>query len=186
MTQRGADQELRVGGLPLAAKFTIAMSVALAVVMAIAGFLLVSASGAIMQGAFERKLAETLKLTVRELRSGNYEQESAQVTAYGDVWRFDVVYGTEDGRRIPANVYEYRDPQQPKDRWRMMLVPRIADETGRGLLGLIVGITLAVILVGALVAFVVANQVSKTTLAVTASRIASRSSASRAARSSSL
>lgn len=161
MNQRGGDQELRVGGLPLSAKFTLSMSIALAAVMAAAAFLLVSASGAIMQGAFERKLAETLKLTVRELRSGNYEQAREQVTAYGDVWRFDVVYGTEDGRRIPGNVYEYRDPQQPKERWRMMLVPKLADETGRGFIGLILGITLAVVLVGALVAFVVASQVSK-------------------------
>lgn len=155
------DQELRVRGLPLAARFTLATSLALALVMGGAGFLLVSTSTTITERAREKALTGALALSAAEMREGNIEQvgQTAMATSHPKVFRFDVVYGLERDLRSPALLYEVKNtPPEPSTR---LMVPADSVATASGLVGLIAGTTLAVILAGAVVAFVAATRVSR-------------------------
>ena len=147
-------------GLPLAARFTLATSVALALVMCGAAFLLVSTSTTIEQNAKEQVLADSVALTAREGSQGNVEQvgQTARGTLNPRVTRFDVVYGIQDGKREPASLYQADSGSGAPTR---LMVPADQGATGRGLVGLITGITMAVILAGALVAFWAATRVSR-------------------------
>lgn len=161
MSRPQRDQELRVRGLPLAARFTLTTSVALALVMGAAGFLLVSTSTTITQRAQEQALADSIALTARELRPANFEQvgQTARETLNPRVRRFDIVYGIEAGKRTPAILFEAKTTETDSPSRLMVSADRGA--TGSGLVGLIAGITMAVIVAGALVAFFAATRVSR-------------------------
>jgi len=160
MGRTGSDSDLRVGGLPLRLKFTLSMSLALAAVMGVAGLLLVNSSRSLAESSLESRVISAVELTARECRPENFEQVGDQARPFGNVKKYDVVYGLERGERHPAEYYEYKERNQTRGLARLMFPPDTG-ETGRGMMGLIIGVTLAVIIAGALVALVVSSQVSK-------------------------
>ena len=94
----------------LRTKFTLAMTVALTLVMAGAGFLLVGGATKVARKATELRLADALHLTATEGRRDNYEQEGGRGVPVGStgVVRIPVVYGIEHGHRYRAETTRAR------------------------------------------------------------------------------
>ncbi|MAF66926.1 MAG: hypothetical protein CMJ84_14885 [Planctomycetes bacterium] len=160
---RAAEQDRRVGGLPLRAKFTLAMSLSLAAVMVVAGYLLKQSISRISANSLENRVIQGLELSARELQSTNFEQQGEKATSFrgSPVLRYDAIYGMDRGEVIPAWYYEYRDPNLPDGQKRpaRFLIPKETAETDKGVGRLIAGITLVVIIVGGFVALLVSNHV---------------------------
>ncbi|MDP6538878.1 MAG: SpoIIE family protein phosphatase, partial [Planctomycetota bacterium] len=158
-----ADQDRRVGGLPLRTKFTLTMSLSLALVMVVAGYLLMQSVSRIAARALENRVLEAVELTTRELQSTNFEQVGEKATGFrgSPILRYDAIYGLDRGEMLPAWYYEYRDENLSDEQKlrRRFLVPKDPGELGKGVAGLIAGITLVVIIVGAFVALLVSNHV---------------------------
>lgn len=224
---RGRSDDLRVRGLGLTARFSLAMTLALAIVMAIAGFLLFRTTRQIterevtdsiygaVQGLAEKDRAREATLqalkdpiadaldeaslygqlttiqnrtlpsdTARLIEASIYEaldlagpiaarsaarfiaeheniqdyevmQKGATVFGDGKLRRFEVRLrsGTHEGE--PMYLYQYEGKGS-------LLVPILQkSDTRKGMLGLFLGVTLAVVVVGAGVAVMVANKVSR-------------------------
>jgi serine phosphatase RsbU (regulator of sigma subunit) len=226
VTRPTKEGEIQVGGLPLWARFTLSMSIALAIVMSIAGFFLYQTSAQVARAVQDETLLQSVQLTGRSARQDadaaklrseatflraleqriDAELENA-ATAYkpesptkkaldavltglrdelkaqrlerglahdelmkkrfwrqlteqgtqlagGKVIRADIEYGADRQRGV---IYRYQEPNADPF---FVLMPDSARAAERGLLGLIVGVTLLVILVGAGVSVYVASQVS--------------------------
>jgi serine phosphatase RsbU (regulator of sigma subunit) len=222
---RGRSDDLRVRGLGLTARFSLAMTFALAIVMAVAGFFLSrttrqiterevtdSIRGAVQglaekdrareatlqaleepiddaleeAGIFgelttladlnlaidtERLIDESVEealnlaapIAARAAARTIAEQENIQdydvmekgAMAFGKLRRFDVRLKSGARQGEPVHLYQY-------DGKGSLFVPILQKEnTRKGMLGLIAGVTLAVVVVGAGVAVMVANRVSK-------------------------
>ncbi len=163
---RAEEQDRRVGGLPLWAKFTLTMSLSLALVMVGAGYLLMQAVSRISSVALEKRVIQGVELTARELKNTNFEREKnlkAIIFRDSNVLRYDVNYGMDRGEMNQAWFYEYRDESVPDEHKVLarFMIPEDPGEIGKGVAGLITGMTLAVIIVGAFVALLVSNHVVK-------------------------
>jgi sigma-B regulation protein RsbU (phosphoserine phosphatase) len=160
---KAQDTELRVKGLSLWAKFTLSMTVALAIVMAIAGYSLYSTSLNLAHGLQEKTLIEATKLSLRGMRKGtDFVQDGNQATAFenGRVQRFQIRYKAQGASTQGVSAYLYQASDD--DKVANVVVPQqIGQNLRRGLLGLIIAISSAVVFIGALVSFFIANQVSK-------------------------
>lgn len=179
-TKKGSD--LTLSGQSLASKFAMTMTIALAVVMVIAGVFLysrmVSAAQAVqektfveatrLQGPLLQQMEEDHQADIREKVYGEKRDTTKphidnptqipnatpQVFANGDVKRVDVLYG--ENMQTRGHMYVYKDIMPP------LLVPANAkDSAGDGLLVIILGVTLFVILAGAFVAYWVGSAVSR-------------------------
>ncbi len=161
------EQELRVKGLSIWAKFTLSMTLALAVVMAIAGYMLYSSSLNLAHGLQEQTMVEATKLAVLDLkfhgsrnsaRKGEpgYWQDGDQAKAFdkGKVRRFQIRYGDDE----LGWMYQGTKNDQP---FNVIVPQRIGESLQKGLLGLIIAISAGIVLIGAIVSFLIANQVSK-------------------------
>lgn len=146
--------------MSLRVKFTLWMTVALAIVMTGAGFLLTRGASTVASAAMEKRLAEAVALTAKEGQAGNYEQlgSSATIVPGTGVKRFPVRYGVAEGRSERAELYE---ASGGGGKALHLLVPDDEGKSGRGLFDLILGITASVIAVGAVVSLIVANSASK-------------------------
>lgn len=156
------ETELGSGGLKLWARFVLATSIALSVVMAIGGAMLYSTTTRLSEAAREEALVRTVQVTADELVPGNFEQRpgsTARLLAGGRVRRFEVQYGIGRNEGHPGVLYETVDPTGRAG--TRILSPLDAGHAGRGLLGLIVGISFFVLLAGIGVAYAVANQVAR-------------------------
>ena len=179
-TKKGS--ELSLSGTSLASRFAITMTIALAVVMIIAGAFLYNRMVSAAQAVQEKTFIEATRLQgplLEQMREDQQAEIDLKVygkksdpdkkrienpiadpnvppTAFaeGEVKRFNVMYG--ENRRTPGHMYLYKDIMPP------LLVPMTAKDTaGEGLMTIIVGVTLFVILAGALVAYVVGTAVSR-------------------------
>ena len=157
------ETDLRVKGLSLWAKFTFSMTVALAIVMAIAGYGLYSSSLSLAHGLQEKTLIEAAKLSLRGMRMGeDFVQADTKAMAFenGRVQRFQIRYKEQGTSTQGEEAYLYQATLG--DKIANVVVPQqIGKNLRRGLLGLIIAISSAVVFVGALVSFFIANQVSK-------------------------
>lgn len=178
--RKGSD--IRLSGTRLATRFSLQMSIALALVMLGAGFFLYQRTHVAAEQIQERAFVEAVQIqaplqkryqedlveaTRAELlgiqRKATGERPEVampvkgrpeQAFAGGDVVRKEVVYG--EGLAKQGWLYQFRDVVPP------LIVPRtVREQAGEGLLPLILGVTLAVILVGALVAWMIGNAVSR-------------------------
>lgn len=159
MEQGRREIEPRASGVALRVRFALTMTLALAVVMAVAGLMLSQTTAKLVRENQERAFVEALhNLNVDEDEAG-YEQvgtEAMQLDS-GDVNRFFVHYGP--GRK-PG--YLYQEARISRAEKVNLIVPAdVVDRTNSKLLGLILAVTLSVILVGALVAFIVGSTVSR-------------------------
>ena len=173
--KKGSD--LKLTGTTLGTRFSIQMSIALAVVMLGAGAFLyhqvLQRAGSIQENAFveavqiqgplvRQVLEEQRRALLQIDAEPAFKQESAQPILGTEIRDFDggrirrreVRYGEKFEK--PGYLYQFEDVQPA------LIVPMTAKErAGEGLLGLILGVTGCVILVGALVAWLVAKSVSR-------------------------
>jgi serine phosphatase RsbU (regulator of sigma subunit) len=160
MEQGRREIEPRASGVALRVRFALTMTLALAVVMAVAGLMLSQTTAKLVRENQERAFVEALhNLNAPDAEAG-YEQVGTAAMALdaGDVNRFEVRYGPD--LRKPG--YLYQETAKSRDKKINLIVPAdVVDKTGSKLLGLIVAVTLSVILVGAVVAFIVGNNVSR-------------------------
>lgn len=156
--QRSQDSDLRVKGLSLWAKFTLSMTIALAVVMLVAGYSLYSTSLNLAHGLQERTMVESTKLALRGMKMGeDFVQADTQAMSFerGRVQRFQIRYS-------PDNTMGYLYQATAEGKVANVVVPqKIGENLQSGLLGLIIAISSAIVFIGALVSFFIANQVSK-------------------------
>jgi len=173
--KKGSD--LKLTGSTLGTRFSIQMSVALALVMLGAGAFLyhevLQKAGEIQENAFVEAVqiqGPLVKQAMEELRrqargdppDTSPRVESAQPVkgaeivpfADGKVQRHDVWYGEKFDK--PGFLYQYEDVMPP-----LIVSKTLKERAGQGLLGLILGVTVCVILVGACVAYLVARSVSR-------------------------
>jgi len=161
---RSNRDEVRVSGMGIAARFSLAMTLSLSGVMAIAGFFLFGASRDIAK----RSVADVLHSASRAMAENEHSTEVDGFQTYkqigttgnrvgsggGQLIRFDIEFtsGRHKGER--GHLYQY-------DKGGTLVVPaRFSDQQEKGLLGLMLGVTGAVILVGFIVAYAVATKVS--------------------------
>lgn len=227
MARRNKESDLRVGGLSVAARFTLFMTLALAPLLTLSGWMLYKNTAKVTDSVLENSMVEAVKiraedealasslnrarvlalhyrdiyidvrernterlkeyqdapdsnkqkskltseLNAAEVEYQHYEQELRREVGEAKknaVWRSisnqardldrvkvgSVVYGK--GNR-PGVVYQYKSGDQVVN----MVVPDVADEAGKGLLGLILSSTLGVMLVAAVVAAWVGSQVGR-------------------------
>lgn len=160
-SSKNAEAEVRSSGLSLAARFILFVTLSLAAVMGIAGYLLYQSSTSIAQQLQEDALVEATRLAARKMKKGQggFFQQGSTATPFrnGLVQRFPISY--EDGGKT---VYGYLYQASLNDDVANVIVPRqIGEDLEKGLLGLIVGISSAVVLAGALVSYLVANAAAK-------------------------
>jgi serine phosphatase RsbU (regulator of sigma subunit) len=211
MARANRDAPLAGGGMRLWARFTLLMTLALAGVMAVAGFLLYKSAARVAQSVQEQTLVEAVQLTYentrRELEAerlrgareaynaiaerlgalpeptpdqlmqredarAQRDQLGREIEALklGITWQQDGTRVDEliEGRvrRAPIKIGAEQRPgmlymrYQGDKRVFDLLAPAKVEEAQRGLLGLILGMSVMVIVVGAAVSVFVANQVS--------------------------
>lgn len=153
------DQDLRVGGMNLRTKFTSSMTLSLAVVMVVAAFFLSKSVTTVAENAVDSALQQAVELTSESGTKGAYRDDTTRgsVRMEGGIVRYPIVVKTRQGDERASILVKEGGPEGRSVR---LLVPDDEGRTGRGLVGLIVGIVTLVLGVGALVAVVVANQVS--------------------------
>lgn len=154
---RAKGDDLRVRGLGLAARFSLAMSLALAVVMGVFGVLLFGTTRRMVDRSVEDAFQSATQVMAENVgEEKNYEQvgSTARASAEGRLKRFDVRFhsGSFDGE--PGYLYVY-------DKFTLVTPARGVTAVREGLLGLFIAATLTVILVGAAVAYFVASKVSR-------------------------
>jgi serine phosphatase RsbU (regulator of sigma subunit) len=159
MDRSARESEPRVGGMRLRVRFALLTSLALAVVMAVAGTLLYGTTTTLVRRSQERSFVEALRLLNASAEEAGHEQVGQEAVELqgGEVMRFAVRYGPDRSQR--GLLYRLA---MKKDTKIDLLVPEETTIAGeKSLLGLILGILGSVVLVGALVAFLVGNQVSR-------------------------
>ena len=176
MARGRRDGELRVGGLKLWARFTLSVSLALAVVMALAGYMLHSATTDISEALERAAITEAVEGFGRALDRKTLESLVAEDTRLpGDasfyrprdheVLSTGAVKMGDDVLRRPVRLRGAGGGDGWLYTWRnkpVLVTPVSAQrQLRRGLLGLILGVTLAVILAAACVAWIVSGQVSR-------------------------
>src|SRR5262245_56728083 len=168
---------LKHSGTTLGTRFSIQMSLALAVVtlgagaylyrevLAKAGDIQVNAfvEAVAIQGPLVKQVLEDQRLALTMAKPDtDHPAESAQpvqgaeVKAFsnGEIRAYEVMYGPKFEK--PGYLYQYQDVIPP-----LIVSQSTKEKAGEGLLKLILGVTAAVILVGACVAYLVAKSVSR-------------------------
>jgi serine phosphatase RsbU (regulator of sigma subunit) len=174
--------EHRFSGTGLGARFSLTMSIVLALVMLAAGAFLYDRMVTAAQGVQERSFVEAVKLHGENVRESIFQPlAGAKVERFeGDtIERIDVVLVKENQkgwlyRAAAAERHSTKDPKRYennpdfddgyadgfKDGHQLFVPDAMRERAGEGLLPLILGVTLAVILVGAFVAWFIGGTVS--------------------------
>ena len=151
---RERSSDLRVSGPKLWARFTLSMTIALTVVLAIAGVTLYKSALKLAETVQERTLIGAVQLLAEQ---PNWEQEGKDVKTFRGqhVMRAHVRYGED---RKPGLIYRHGGGSAAKAE---LLVPGDIELTQRAFLGLILGMFLLILFVGAAVAYFIANQIAQ-------------------------
>ncbi len=177
MSRAKKSSEMKLSGTTLGTRFSLTMSIALAVVMIGAGVFLYGQVLKVAQRIQENAFVEAVQIQA-PLQAQILEEQRVKLLglpppeagpalsampvkdappvsfANGDVTRTEVMYGPNFAKE--GYLYQFKDMRPP------MIVPRTTKEqAGEGLFGLILGVILGVILVGALVAGAVGKSVSR-------------------------
>jgi len=174
--------EHRFSGTGLGARFSLTMSVALALVMLAAGAFLYERMVMAAQDEQERSFVEAVKLHGEASRESIFQPLKDSKVAHFEadsVERIDVVLVKENQqgwlyRSAATERHSEKDPKRYennpdfddgyadgfKDGHQLFVPDAMRERAGEGLLPLILGVTLAVILVGAFVAWFIGGTVS--------------------------
>jgi len=140
----------------LRVRFALTMTLALSAVMLVAGFLLYQSTAKLVRDNQERAFVEALH-TLNEVEDYKQIGTAAMELDRGMVRRFKVEYGEEHKK----TGFLYQLIKKKEDKIALIAPADVVERTGKGLLGLVIGVTVAVIMIGALVAFLVGNQVTR-------------------------
>jgi serine phosphatase RsbU (regulator of sigma subunit) len=176
MARANKGSELKMSGTTLGTRFSIQMSIALAIVMLGAGAYLynqvVQKAGEIQENAFveaveiqgplqqrvlDDQLRELTNLPANPTPAESAVQvQNAEVKAFADgrITRKQVMYGPKHDK--PGFLYQFDKVMPP-----LIVSTATKERAGQGLLQLILTVTVCVILVGACVAYLVARSVSR-------------------------
>ena len=145
--------------MSIAARFALAMTCALAVVMFAAGHFLLGKTREVVDSSVDHSMVAATIATAeaaqaREESRSLYEQRGTVARSVGVVKRFDVriLEGTHENG--VGHLYEY-------DAKNKLLSPDAGNNPREDLFGLFLVVTAAVVLVGAGVATAIATQISK-------------------------
>jgi len=174
--------ERRHSGSSLGTRFSLTMSIALALVMAAAGAFLYARAVAQAEKTQELAFLEAVKLRGKPTDTAYQPIAGSKMESFeeGALQRIDVVltkdnkttgwlyrakdtdrHRLQDPRRYENNQdYEHGYEDGFKDGHQLFVPETLREKAGEGLPLLILGVTLAVILVGALVAWVIGTSVS--------------------------
>jgi serine phosphatase RsbU (regulator of sigma subunit) len=182
MAAQKKSSDRRAGGASLGTRFSLTMSIALALVMAAAGVFLFTRAVAQAEKTQELAFLEAVKLRGKPTDTAYQPIQGSSVQTFenGTLQRIDVVltkdskttgwlyrakdierHSTKDPRRYENNQdYEHGYEDGFKDGHQLFVPQSLREQAGEGLPILILGVTLAVILVGALVAWIIGGSVS--------------------------
>ena len=182
MARAKKGSELRLSGTRLSTRFSITMSVALALVMLAAGAFLYhftrSAAQDTQEASFVEAVAlrgspmDTLFMPIQgrpRVEFQNNTIERIEVQLASDAKKAGYLYSAKNDERhrtknpdrfTKNDDYDFGYDDGYKDGHKLFVPMEAKDKAGEGLLPLIVGVTLAVILVGAFVAWMIGNAVS--------------------------
>lgn len=155
MSRPRTDQELRLRGLGLGARFALAMTLALSAVLALTGLLLYAGLTRISENRMTTALSEAVRFTrevppVERVPGGFRHRTGVRIQEF--------TYG--DGER--GTVYTYGSADDPLGKAELF-VPRV-DSGASDFLRLLVAVLTVVVLVGAAVAYLVAGKVTRPVL----------------------
>ncbi len=151
------ESETRIRGMGLAPRFVLAMTAALAVVLALAGAVLIWGMQNIVEGVRVDEIGRAVKLTYDD---PVWKQKGNQATSHATgVKIFPIRYG-DPAQEGHAFVYSVEDQRTGRTFETTLLVPR-SKPWRADLIGMFAGIFLVVIIAGALVAFAIASRVAR-------------------------
>jgi len=153
----GREGDLRIRVLGLKARFALAMTAALAVVMGLTAFLLSAASSQIVENATNEALAGAARLMHKQ---PPIEAETQGWAGPQGVQVFPFHY-EEDGTRRDGRIYRHETGTPPGPLDRFDLLAPAGGRGGGAMLRVIVGTFAALLAVGALVSVWVASSVSR-------------------------
>ena len=145
--------------MSIAARFALAMTLALVVVMFIAGTVLFDKTARVVESSVDYSLAAATSVladTAAAKKAGKelFEQTSNSARTVGRATRFDVKILEGEYKGDTGHLYQ----QGPEN---SLLVPHTGDSPRKDLYGLFLVVAAAVVLVGALVSAAIAMQISK-------------------------
>ena len=149
------------GGMSLRARFAIAMSIALAVVVPMANYAIYQAANKSLEEGQRQVLRDAAYHTAIEKEAGREPQIAARATRDGHVVQADATFGPDDAR---VRGYAYRvtkDMAGDEIIGDTVLVPASSRHSGAGMLRLMGWLTLLVIIVGAIVSVVVSGGMTR-------------------------
>jgi sigma-B regulation protein RsbU (phosphoserine phosphatase) len=143
----------------MAVRFALTTTLALAVVMGLAGYFLFEKTGSMIDAAVDGALraavhAESQRSAVEAGAEDYYTQASEGASEMDGVRRFDVDIQSGRYKGAPAYLYQV-------DAEHTLVAPRSSGDAREGLYGLVLVVTGVVILVGATVSMLVALRVSR-------------------------
>lgn len=182
MSAARKSSELKLSGSRLGTRFSLTMSIALAVVMLAAGAFLYNRTVSAAQEVQERSFVEAVRLRGKPLDTVFQPIAGSKVQSFENdtIERIDVVlskdaaltgwvyrakgeerHRAKDPRRYENNPdYDHGYEDGFQDGHQLFVPSVMRERAGEGLLPLILGVTIAVILVGALVAWMIGGTVS--------------------------
>lgn len=175
MAKSKKEPELKLSGSTLGTRFSISMSIALAIVMLGAGAFLYTwvqrkaaeiqesafVEAVSVQGPMQERYYDQFKREIQGLPQRDQPSDDAQTIGGTtkefegtQVKRWNAVFGP--GFKTEGYVYMYKDVKPP-----LYVNAGTRERAGEGLLGMIIAVTVCVIVVGALVAWMIAGSVSR-------------------------
>ena len=151
------DVKLPMKGIGLRLRFTLAMSLALTLVMSIAAVSLYRRVTRVADEVMDRTIGEAVLLSHSPPEPFSHA-EFGDVRTETQVGVYPMTYGTEQKEGL-LYCYPSRQPDDPKKGFRLLVPGRI--EFGKYIQGMIITIAVVVVVVGAGVALLTAVQVTR-------------------------
>jgi len=161
---RGArEADLRIRGMGLMARFALSMTIALTVVMVIAGYALYRTATGLIEEAVERQIGRAMVLT-HDAPEWEQVGKTARERMGGAIRIFPVKYGDELQhrgtvfRQFEVRKDRFREEFKPLQTW---LVPDEVAGRDAALLRVVAAVLIVVVLVGAAVSLWIAQRVAQ-------------------------
>ncbi|MCH2105207.1 MAG: SpoIIE family protein phosphatase [Planctomycetes bacterium] len=157
MARGSNENDIRVGGMKLGARFALTTSAVVVVFMSLAGILLYNAATQATQNARSSVITESMELTAKEVDGAWNRGVDWDNLTPGEITRMKVTYGADKGE---ADLFLYKSDLEEIDD-RFLLVPAGSGDESEDLFRLIVGVIIVVLIAVALASFLVAKQASR-------------------------
>jgi len=158
---RGTNEnDIRVGGMKLGARFALTTSAVVVVVMGIAGYLLYNAATQATQNARSSVIEDSMNLTAEQADGAWNRQVNRDQLVPGEIKHIKNIKVTSGGASTSADLYLLKSIHEEVADMKL-LVPTGSGDESEDLFRLIGGIVLVVLIAVALASLLVAKQVSQ-------------------------